>query len=121
MPNVNEVVKFCPFANNRIMAYTPVDSAIGTNFYKIFYDYPATARHFFIPVCSVFFCVVIKGITAYNSARLYYYIIANNTIIHDRNIGVNDAIFTNYHLVTNKGSRIYKTAFANNCTITNYF
>ena len=121
MANMNQVVKLSSLANNSIITYAPVDGAISTNFCKIFYNNSSATGHFFIPDIPVFFTIVIERIAANNSACLYHYIVADNTIIHDANIGMDDTIAAYTYPVANKRTRINKGAFSNNSTLTDGF
>ena len=121
MANMNQVVKLSAFANNGVIAYAPVDGTISTNFYKIFYNNSSATRHFFIPNIPVFFTIVIERIAANNSACLYHHIVADDAIIHDANIGMNDTIAAYTYPVANKCTRINKRVFSNNSTLTDGF
>src|SRR6476659_6056413 len=117
MPDMYRVVKFGAPSNDRIMAYAPVDSTTSADLDKIFNDNSSATWHFLIPDFAVLFCVIIKGIAANYSARLYNDMITNDAIIHDGYVGMNDAMLSNLYMVANKTICKYNTSFADNRAI----
>src|SRR5690349_5628240 len=117
MPNMNHVIEFAAPSQPGIMRYSTIDGATGADLHIIFNDNPSAAFHLFIPYFPVFLCIVIKSIGPYNRSGLYNYIIANNTMIKNGNVGTNKAILSNAYFMAHINVRCYISSFSYSCRI----
>src|SRR5689334_8210829 len=101
MTNVNKIIDFCTRADHRITAYTTIDRAACTDFYKIFDDYAPATIHLFIMYVTIRFLVVIKRIAANDGSRLYDDIVPDDAMVHYNHPWMNDTIAANTYLVAN--------------------
>src|SRR5687767_9787047 len=118
MPDMHLVIKFGSVTDDRIMAYPPVNCTTCSDFRIISDDHPAAAFHFLIPGRTIFFCIVIKRIRSNNSARLNDYIIAHNAMVKNSDIGMNEAIATDLHMMPDEDSRRDIRTFFDPCGFT---
>src|SRR5438874_9335129 len=121
MTNMDHVVHLGASTNDGIVAHAPVNGTPCPDLYFIFNDHASTTLHFFIPDIAVLFRVVIKCIRADHGPGLYDHTIADDAMIQDADIRMNQAICTNGHMMTDERAGKYKRSLSNGCAIADQF
>ncbi len=112
MSNMYLVINFCASSNFCDGSNASINGTVGTNFYSIFKYHRSTTFHFFKPLVSIFFGVIIECIATNDGACLYNNVVSNNGVIEYANTRINSTIFSNAYMVTNKSLRHNISAFS---------
>src|SRR5690606_19841215 len=99
MAYVHLIVQFGALFDQGIACYSPIQRTKCTNIYIVLDDHPAPGQQLIITFGP---SLVIKGIRSHYRSRMDHYIIANNAIIINGNIGVNDTIFPDRYIISDK-------------------
>jgi hypothetical protein len=117
MTYMNKVIHFCTRTNHRVTTYTPIDCTPCTNFNRIFNDHSSATIHFLIVHIPICFFVIIKCIAADYGSRLNDHIVANNAMIQNSDIGMNDTMAANAYMIPDVGIRHYYGCTINGCGV----
>src|SRR5277367_5623265 len=112
MSDMDQVVELATRTNDRVMGHPPVDRATCPDLDKVPDYYPAAAFHLPVPDLPVLFPVVIKGVRPYNGTRLNDHLIADDAMVQDGDVGIDDTTFPNGHLMPDKRIGIDKGVFS---------
>ena len=110
MAHMNLVVELGAFANHRVAGYSAVDGASRANFHIITNYHPTAAAHFIIAFGTT---LEIKGIRSNHRSGVDNHTIANDGMVVNGYVGMNEAITANFYMVADKASRLNVGSFAN--------
>ena len=92
VPDMDHIVHFCALANDRIMADPPVDGATSPDLHIVADNHTTAAFHLSVPYRAIFFGIIVKSIRTDDRSCLDDHIVADDAVIQNGDIGVNNAI-----------------------------
>src|ERR1041384_5149400 len=99
MRNMNMVIEFGSFSNPGIVTHASINTTIGPNFHPIFNHYPPATLHFLIMYLPVRFFIIIKSIATDYCSSLYDHMIADDGMVKNGNLRMNDTLFANHYII----------------------
>src|SRR5690606_30840275 len=109
MPHLNLIVQFRTFTNSGISCNSFIYGTQSSYIHMIFYDNTTTRLQLIEPLWSVF---IVKSTGSQNRSSMYGYMVSNNSIVINTDIGMNDAMITNGYIITNKAIRLNDGLFS---------
>ena len=99
MTNLDMVIRLGAKTDDGITLNTPVDAAVCADLHIVFYHHPATRFQFAV---TLGFALQVIGIGSDDRTGLDDHVVADHSVIADCHIGMNDAVGSDLHVVTNE-------------------